>query len=167
MAEQIESVSGFLWPIIYTGLVISFSILNPFYIHTFSCPYFTIATTLYTSGIPVFFTVHSVHSKTLRDAAFFPRLSVSGGHCSALCGLHDFIFLSPIISLRFAETFFRYPLDFLSILSCFFFSFFSILCVFTLSSQFVHNLFIIHCYTIIKLREQLLNGWKCFHYTYR
>ena len=91
-----------------------------------------------------------------------PFSSVSHGHSSVLCGLHDLFSLFSIVSLRFAEPPFRILLCFLSILSCFFFSFFSILCVFTLSSQFVHNLFIINCYTVFKLREQPLNNKNAF-----
>lgn len=91
-----------------------------------------------------------------------PFSSVSHGHSSVLCGLHDLFSLFSIVSLRFAEPPFRILLCFLFILSCFFFSFFSILCVFTLNSQFVHNLFIINCYTVFKLREQPLNNKNAF-----
>ena len=91
-----------------------------------------------------------------------PFSSVSRGHSFVLCGLHDLFSLFSIIPLRFAEPSFRILLCFLSILSCFFFSFSLVLCVFTLSSHFVHNLFIINCYTIVKLREQPLNNENAF-----
>ena len=91
-----------------------------------------------------------------------PFSSVSRGHSFVLCGLHDLFSLFPIIPLRFAEPSFRILLCFLSILSCFFFAFSLVLCVFTLSSHFVHSLFIINCYTIFKLREQPLNNENAF-----
>ena len=91
-----------------------------------------------------------------------PFSSVSRGHSFVLCGLHDLFSLFPIIPLRFAEPSFRILLCFLSILSCFFFAFSLVLCVFTLSSHFVHSLFIINCYTIDKLREQPLNNENAF-----